>query len=79
MVADYALRLKKELGPEGLWLAGYSNDVFAYIPSERVLREGGYEGTEAIIGARLPAAFAPGVEETIVRKVHELVTRLRGK
>jgi hypothetical protein len=47
-VVDYDLRLKKELGPGNLWVAGYSNDVFAYIPSLRVLREGGYEGGGAM-------------------------------
>ncbi len=76
-VADYALRLKKELGADKLWVAGYCNDMFAYIPSRRVLEEGGYEGGGAIVGARLPGSFAPTVEETIIRKVHELVERTR--
>src|SRR5262249_38432177 len=44
VVVDYSLRLKKELGPENTWVAGYANDVMAYIPSVRVLKEGGYEG-----------------------------------
>jgi neutral ceramidase len=44
VVVDYSLRLQRELGTMPLWVAGYSNDVFAYIPSERVLAEGGYEG-----------------------------------
>ena len=44
LLSDYALRLKKEAGSTRLWVAGYSNDVFAYIPSLRVLQEGGYEG-----------------------------------
>ncbi|MEK7405269.1 MAG: neutral/alkaline non-lysosomal ceramidase N-terminal domain-containing protein [Acidobacteriota bacterium] len=78
-VVDYALRLKRELGAERSWVAGYSNDVFAYIPSLRVLQEGGYEGGGATIGARLPGPFAPSVEETIVGKVHELVARVRSK
>ena len=77
-VVDYALRLEKEYGAEGLWVAGYSNDVFAYIPSLRVLQEGGYESGGAIVGARLPGPFAPSIEETIVRKVHELVATVRG-
>ncbi len=79
VVVDYALRLKKEFGPEKLWVAAYSNDNFAYIPSRRVLQEGGYEGGEAMIGARLPGPFAPSIEETIVRRVHELVARTRKK
>jgi prepilin-type N-terminal cleavage/methylation domain-containing protein len=76
-VVDYALRLKKELGADSLWVAGYSNDAFAYIPSLRVQHEGGYEGGGATVGARLPGPFAPSIEETIVRKVHELIERTR--
>ena len=38
-VVDYSLRLKKELEGSSPWIAGYSNDVMAYIPSERVLAE----------------------------------------
>jgi neutral ceramidase len=79
VVVDYALRLKKELGADRLWVAGYSNDVFAYIPSLRVLREGGYEGAGAMVYYGQPGPFAPSVEETIVSKVHELVDRSRRK
>ena len=44
VVQDYAIRLKKELpAARTLWVAGYTNDVMAYIPSARVLKEGGYE------------------------------------
>ncbi len=78
VVVDYDLRLKKELGAEKTWVAGYSNDVFAYIPSERVLKEGGYEGGGAMIYYGQPGPFAPGIEETIVQKVHEIVSRLGG-
>jgi hypothetical protein len=76
VVVDYALRLKKELGPGNVWVAGYCNDVFAYIPSLRVLREGGYEGGDAMIYYGQPGPFAPSIEETVVGKVHELVQRL---
>ena len=41
VVVDYALRLRREAG-ENVWVFGYSNDVMAYIPSERVLKEGRY-------------------------------------
>ena len=42
-VVDYSLRLKEQYGWEDTWVAAYSNDVFAYVPSVRVLKEGGYE------------------------------------
>jgi hypothetical protein len=79
VVVDYALRLKTQLGgPDGVWLAGYSNDVMAYVPSERVLREGGYEGGEHMRHHNFhPAAWAPGLEEKIVGKVTELVRTTR--
>ncbi len=77
VVVDYALRLKKEFGAEKLWVAGYSNDVFAYVPSLRVLEEGGYEAEGAMTYYVQPGRFAPSVEETIIRKIHELVERVR--
>jgi len=70
-VVDYSLRLKRELGPS-TWVAAYSNDVMAYIPSRRVLTEGGYEGGGAMVYYGLQAPWAPEVEESIVGTVHRL-------
>jgi hypothetical protein len=70
VVVDYALRLKRELRGERTWVAAYTNDVMAYIPSRRVLEEGGYEGGGAMVYYGLPTVWAPEVEETIVREVH---------
>ena len=77
-VVDYSLRLKSELGGEDrptVWVAGYSNDVFAYVPSRRVLLEGGYEAGGAMrymTTVLQHGPFAPNVEERIIEKVHEL-------
>jgi hypothetical protein len=81
VVVDYALRLKKELPGKAVWVAGYSNDVFGYIPSVRVLREGGYEAGGAMRYTELPGPFAPSVEERIVSKIRELTWKAvpRGK
>ena len=75
VVVDYSLRFKRELsGPDApiLWVAGYSNDVFGYVPSLRVLKEGGYEGGGAMLYTSLPGPFAPSVEERIVERVHKM-------
>ena len=37
---DYSQRLKRELNRDRVWINGYSNDFCAYIPSERLVREG---------------------------------------
>jgi hypothetical protein len=76
-VVDFSLRLKKELAGPAVWFAGYSNDVFGYVPSLRVLKEGGYEGGGAMLFSSLPGPFAPSVEERIVSKVHELVKQVQ--
>jgi hypothetical protein len=73
VVVDYALRLAREYKAETMWVAGYSNDVFGYVPSLRVLREGGYEGADAMIYYGRPGPFTEDVEELIVGKVRELM------
>jgi neutral ceramidase len=74
-VVDYSLRLKRELvGRAAVWVAGYSNDVFGYLGSSRVIREGGYEGGSA--NTRIlnhPGRFTPLAEEAVIAKVHELM------
>ena len=77
VVVDYALRFKAKYGWNDTWIAGYSNDVFGYVPSVRVLHEGGYEGGDALINRPFPGPFAPEIEETIAKKVDELVQRVR--
>lgn len=73
LVVDYALRFKAKYGWADTWVAGYSNDVFGYVPSLRVLKEGGYEGGDALLGRPFPGPFAPEVEELIVNKVDLLM------
>jgi hypothetical protein len=79
VVVDYDLRLKRELGGEKLWVGAYCNDVFAYIPSLRILKEGGYEGGDAMVYYGQPRPFAPTIEETIIGKVHDLFQQVRSK
>jgi len=70
-VVDYVLRAKRELGGD-LVVAGYANDVRCYIPSVRVLQEGGFEVLGSMLNTGLPGPFDESVEETIwaaVRKV----------
>jgi hypothetical protein len=77
VVVDYSLRLKAELAGSPVWVAGYCNDVFGYIPSLRILNEGGYEAGGAMLYTPLPGPFAPSVEKQVIDKVHELVKKVR--
>ncbi len=80
-VVDYSLSLRKQLGgdQQPVWIAGYSNLVSAYVPNRRVLKEGGYEGTEAVIYQSLPGPFVPEIEERITESVVRQAQRLRSK
>lgn len=69
VVVDYAVRLKREHTGSNTWVAGYANDVMAYIPSLRVLREGGYEGGGSNVYYGLPTLWDESIEEVIVDAV----------
>ena len=71
VVVDYSLRLKREFDRTRLAIVAYANDAPCYIPSERVLKEGGYEGADAMIYYDRPNKFAPGLEQKIIDVVHE--------
>jgi putative membrane-bound dehydrogenase-like protein len=70
VVVDYSLRLKKDFDRSRLWVNAYSNDAPCYIPSERVLKEGGYEGGDAMVYYDRPTKFAPGLEQKVIDEVH---------
>ena len=73
VVVDYALRLKWEIDADRLWVAAYSNDVPCYIPSRRILSEGGYEADFSMIYYGHPSRFAPATEDLIIQTVHAIL------
>jgi putative membrane-bound dehydrogenase-like protein len=75
VVVDYALRLKREFDPARVWITAYANDSPCYIPSERVLKEAGYEGATAMTYYNKPNRFAVGIEQRIIDAVHRLVPK----
>jgi acetyl esterase/lipase len=73
VVVDYSLLLKREFDPRRLWVNAYANDVPCYIPSRRILDEGGYEGAGAMVYYDRPTRFANDVEDRILSAIRELV------
>ncbi|MEM7386871.1 MAG: neutral/alkaline non-lysosomal ceramidase N-terminal domain-containing protein, partial [Verrucomicrobiota bacterium] len=71
VVVDYALAIKEAFAGEAsaIWVAGYSHDVMAYIPSVRVLREGGYEGGGSMVYYGLPGPWDESIETRILDTV----------
>lgn len=71
-VCDYAMRFKNEYGWDSTWVCGYAGPLVAYIPSSRVLQEGGYEGGLGMMEYGLPGEFSADVEEKIAAAVANL-------
>ena len=75
VVADYGLRLKRELDAGRLWVNGYSNDVAFYVASKRMIPEGGYEVDQSMVFYGQLAPLGEGTEDLIIRTVRESLPR----
>ena len=73
VVVDYAVRLKRELDWSRLWINAWVNDMPGYIPSRRVLEEGGYEADFSQVYYEQPGRYDPDVEDKLVQAIRELV------
>ncbi|MFA5191361.1 MAG: neutral/alkaline non-lysosomal ceramidase N-terminal domain-containing protein [Verrucomicrobiia bacterium] len=76
VVVDYQLRCKREFPNANLMTIGYANDVMCYIPSLRILKEGGYEADFSMIYYGQPGPFAENVEETVIKAIHQVLAKV---
>jgi hypothetical protein len=74
VVVDYVAMLERKLGQQRLWVAAYSNDVFGYLPSARVLDEGGYETRGLYYGGI--GLFSPKAQDVLVEAAAKLAEQL---
>ncbi len=72
VVVDYSLKFKQRFGFESTWVMAYANDHIAYIPSLRILNEGGYEGATGMMECGFPSPFTADVEDVIGDTVNRL-------
>lgn len=73
VVVDYSVRLNRQLDWSRLWITAWANDMPGYIPSRRVLAEGGYEAEFSQVYYAQPCRYAPQVEDVLVGAVKKLV------
>ncbi len=73
VVSDYVPMIEKAIGPLQLWPVAYCNDYFGYIPSPRMIEEGGYETRGLFSG---DGWFSPETAPALVNKVRELAQRV---
>ncbi|GEP96887.1 neutral/alkaline non-lysosomal ceramidase N-terminal domain-containing protein [Chitinophaga cymbidii] len=75
-VVDYALNAKKQYPGEQLFVAGYCNQVVCYIPTERILEEGGYEPVSSMIYYGMPGPFDKSVEEKVNAAIRAVMQKI---
>ncbi|MFV0606775.1 MAG: neutral/alkaline non-lysosomal ceramidase N-terminal domain-containing protein [Niabella sp.] len=75
VVVDYSLKLKTLYPKENLFVAGYCNHVMGYIPTKKVLEEGGYEANDNLIYYGMPGPFANTVEDKILSTVKNVLSK----
>ena len=73
VVVDYPAKVKEMYAGENMFIAGYCNEVQCYIPSKRILKEGGYEPESSMIYYGYPGPFADNVEEKILGAVKKVM------
>ena len=73
VVVDYSVRLKQQLDWNRLWITAWANGVPSYIPSRRVLAEGGYEADFSQVYYGLPERYKIQVEDILINAVQEMV------
>ena len=72
VVVEYIPDLERAVGPMRLWVAGYCQEVAGYIPSRRILEEGGYETRGLYIGA---GWFSPEVEDVLTAAARDAAVK----
>jgi hypothetical protein len=77
-VVDWAAKFKREFAAVAphVWVAGYCNDMFGYVPTRRIQQEGGYEGGRANLWSWLPSPWTDDVEDRLTAAVRQLVARV---
>ena len=72
VVVDYSVRLNAELDWRRLWITAWANDMPGYIPSRRVLLEGGYEAGFSQVYYGKHGPYDVRVEDILVGAVQQL-------
>jgi len=77
VVVEYDLQIKSAHPKTHIIVAGYSNDVMGYIPTAKMLAEGGYEPVASTIYYGQAAPFSPELEKIILETADEAIRRVK--
>ncbi len=76
-VSEIAINLRKMTpNPDAAFICGYTNGLLGYLPTDRMIKEGGYEVEFSNLVYLMPAPFEPGVESAITTAAEKGLTIL---
>jgi neutral ceramidase len=75
VVIQYTIELKKLFGPD-IFVMSYANDEMAYIPSETVLSEGGYEGETSKLVYGMPSKWNSDIQVKILGEFRKIAVKV---
>ena len=80
-VVDWAIQCKRGFGAlaHNIWVSGYCNDMYGYVPTRRIQLEGGYEGGRANLWSWLPAPWTDDVEDRVSAGIKRAAQRVTSK
>jgi hypothetical protein len=77
VVVDYSLRIKRLLADEHPWTIGYAYEVPCYIPSARLLKEGGYEVDSSLVYYGYYGPFRGTIDSVVFSRLESMLAGLR--
>jgi hypothetical protein len=77
VVVDYSRRIKRMLAADHPWTVGYAYEVPCYIPSARLIKEGGYEPESSMIYYGFYGPFRGEIEGQLLDRLQALAAATR--
>jgi hypothetical protein len=77
VLVDYSRRIKRILAEDHPWPVGYAYEIPCYIPSARVIKEGGYEAESSLIYYGYYGPFRCSIEAQLLDRLEALVASVR--
>jgi hypothetical protein len=77
VVVDYSRRIKRLLVADHPWPVGYAYEVPCYIPSARLIKEGGYETDSSMVYYGFYGPFRGEIETILIDRIQALANDTR--
>lgn len=79
VVVDYSRRIKRVYAADHPWTIGYAYHIPCYIPTTRLIKEGGYEVDSSMIYYGFYGPFRVGIEDIVFKRLDAMLNTVRAR